>query len=74
MDEALIDQSLSFQAFRSTRERFFSERAAEAALVRSARRTQEGAARQEPSLQPHPRPSESPDLAGVKRQLALHQT
>ena len=49
MDEALIDQNLSFRAFRSARERFLVERAAEAALVRSAKRAHES--------QHHPSPN-----------------
>lgn len=53
MDEALIDQNLSFRAFRSARERFLVERAAEAALVRSARGAHESRHHPPPgSLQP----------------------
>jgi hypothetical protein len=37
MDDALLDGSLSFEAFLFIRDRFLAERAAEAALVRQAR-------------------------------------
>jgi hypothetical protein len=63
MDEALINENLSFQAFRSARERFLVERATDAALVCTARRARE--ARPDPSSDSPPVSQQ--DYAAVRR-------